>query len=215
MLTRQLIEKEKIAILRLEDFVRFAHAKSDSHDYSHILTVCSNSIYIAKSILDPVDPFILTCGALLHDIGKSVDNYAHIHGLFGGAIAEEFLDGQHFDQETVLAVTRVVIRHTRTSFIPPETIEEKIVADSDLLDRFGVMGIVRGLVGKAERSMGEIVEYYNKKNKEDLNRFHFEISKKIAEEKLEETKVFIEQIQQRLDERLHSIEHVFVRENLV
>ena len=126
MFTRSLTEKEKTALLRLEDFVRNAHANSDSHDYAHVLTVCKNAINIAKSISEPVDPFILTCGTLLHDIGKSVPNYARIHGLFGGAIAEEFLDGQHFDQEIILAVTRVVIRHTRSSFIPPETTEEKI-----------------------------------------------------------------------------------------
>ena len=118
MFSRQLTEKEKIAILRLEEFVITAHANSDSHDYAHVLTVCKNAIRIAKSIPDPVDPFILICGTLLHDIGKSANHYAHIHGLFGGAIAEEFLDGQHFDQETVLAVTRVVIRHTRTIFHP-------------------------------------------------------------------------------------------------
>ncbi|MHA1110388.1 MAG: HD domain-containing protein [Promethearchaeota archaeon] len=215
MFSRQLTEKEKTALLRLEEFVRNAHANSDSHDYAHVLTVCKNAIHIAKFIPDPVDPFILTCGTLLHDIGKSVNNYAHIHGLFGGAIAEEFLDGQHFDQETVLAVTRVVVRHTRTSFIPPETIEEKIAADSDLLDRFGVMGIIRGLVGKVNRSMGEIVKYYNNKNENDLNRFHFEYSKEIAMQKLEETKPFIEKIKNRLDERLDSIEEMFVKEKLI
>ncbi len=215
MFTRTLTKKEKIAILRLEEFVITAHANSDSHDYAHVLTVCKNAISIAKSIPEPVDPFILICGTLLHDIGKSVPNYAHIHGLFGGAIAEEFLDGQHFDQETVLAVTRVVIRHTSTSFIPPETIEEKIAADSDLLDRFGIMGIVRGLVGKVNRSMAEIVNYYNEKNGNDLNRFHFEYSKNIALQKLEETKPFIEKIKKRLDERLDSIEDMFEREKLV
>ncbi len=215
MFSRQLTEKEKIALLRLEEFVRNAHAKSDSHDYAHVLTVCNNAIQIAKNIPDPVDPFILACGTLLHDIGKSVPNYSHIHGLFGGAIAEEFLDGQHFNQETVLAVTRVVIRHTQSSFIPPETTEEKIAADSDLLDRFGVMGIVRGLVGKTNRSMGEIINYYYQKNGKDLNRFHFEYSKKIAQKKLEETKPFVEKIQKRLDERLDSIEDLFVKEKLI
>jgi len=215
MFTRSLTEKEKTALLRLEDFVRNAHANSDSHDYAHVLTVCKNAINIAKSISEPVDPFILTCGTLLHDIGKSVPNYARIHGLFGGAIAEEFLDGQHFDQEIILAVTRVVIRHTRSSFIPPETTEEKIAADSDLLDRFGVMGIVRGLVGKVDRSMGEIINYYYKKNGDDINRFHFEYSKKIALQKLEETRPFVEKILHRLEERLSSIEEMFVKEKLI
>ena len=212
---RQLTKKEKTALLRLEEFVRNAHANSDSHDYAHVLTVCKNAIKIAQNIRDPVDPFILTCGALLHDIGKSVPNYARIHGLFGGAIAEEFLDGQNFNQETILAVTRVVIRHTMSSFIPPETIEEKIVADSDLLDRFGVMGIVRGLVGKTDRSMGEIITYYYQKNGQDIDRFHFEYSKKIAQQKLEETRPFIEKIQQRLAERLDSIEDMFEKEKLI
>ena len=214
MFTRQLTEKEKTALLRLEEFVRFAHAKSDSHDYAHILTVCKNAIEIAKGIPDPVDPFILTCGTLLHDIGKSVNGYSHIHGLFGGSIAEEFLDGQHFDQETVLAVTRVVIRHTRTSFIPPETIEEKITSDSDMLDRYGIMGIVRGLMRK-ESSMDTIVNHYVEKWKEDINRFHFEYSKKLALKKMEEGKPFVEKIQQRLQERLDSVNGIFRKESLM
>jgi uncharacterized protein len=214
MFNRQLTDKEKTALLRLEEFVKFAHAKSDAHDYAHILSVCKNAIEIAKEIPDPVDPFILTCGAMLHDIGKSVNGYSHIHGLFGGSIAEEFLDGQHFDQETVLAVTRVVIRHTRTSFIPPETIEEKITADSDMLDRYGVMGIVRGLMRK-ESSMSEIINHYVAKWKEDINRFYFESSKKLALEKMEEGKPIVEIIQQRLAERLDSINGIFKKENLM
>lgn len=214
MFTRTLTDKEKTALLRLEDFVKFAHAKSDSHDYAHILTVCRNSIEIAKVIPDPVDPFILICGSMLHDIGKSVKGFSHIHGLFGGAIAEEFLDGQHFDQEIVLAVTRVVIRHTRTSFIPPETIEEKIAADSDMLDRYGVMGIVRGLMRK-DSSMSVIVNHYVEKWKEDINRFHFEYSKNLALKKMEEGRPFVEKIQQRLHERLDTIDGIFIKENLM
>ena len=77
------------------------------------------------------------------------------------------------------------------------------------------MGIVRGLVGKVNRSMGEIVNYYSKKNGNDIDRFHFEYSKNLALEKLEETKPFIEKIKKRLDERLDSIEDMFVREKLV
>ncbi|MBN2157242.1 MAG: HD domain-containing protein [Candidatus Lokiarchaeota archaeon] len=215
MFSRQLTEMEKRSLLRLEDFVRSAHASNDSHDYSHILSVAHNAITIAKSIEDPVDPFILISGALLHDIGKSVDNFNNIHGLFGGSIAEEFLDGQNFPTEIVNAVTRVVIRHTHTSFIPPETTEEKICADSDMLDRFGVMGLVRGLVGRIHKSMDQIIDTYMNRWKNDLKFFHFDISKKIAEKKQEEIAPFLSIIRDRLDERMDSINNLFIKEKMI
>ena len=119
--SRELTKKEKEIILQLEKFVRKAHAQSDSHDYAHVLTVCSNTIKIAKKIDDLVDPFISICGALLHDIGKTGDTYAHIHGLFGGSIAEEFLDSLLIENSITDAICRIVVRHTPTSMIPPET----------------------------------------------------------------------------------------------
>ncbi|MFX0211981.1 MAG: HDIG domain-containing metalloprotein, partial [Candidatus Hodarchaeota archaeon] len=97
MFTRVLTQKEQQILLRIQEFVKRCHAKSDSHDYSHVFMVARTAIQISKNIDDPIDPFIVIAGSLLHDIGKTTANFAGFHGLFGGSIAEEFLEGIEID----------------------------------------------------------------------------------------------------------------------
>ena len=202
--SRQLTDEEKGILLNLENFVRKVHANSDSHDYAHVLTVCRNAIQIGKAIEDKVDPFICLCGALLHDIGKSSHGFEHIHGIFGGALAEEFLDGLNFDKDITDAVCRVVIRHTPTSMIPPETPEEKVVYDADCLDRLGLMGLIRGFVGKTG-GMADILKTYMKRRLEDFEKLNYDASREIGDWKQQELEGFIMLIQKRLNSRLESI----------
>ena len=119
MFSRSLTKSEKKILLQIQDFVRRCHAKSDSHDYSHVFVVTRTSIMIAKQIDKPVDPFVVIAGALLHDIGKTTSNFSDFHGLFGGSIAEEYLDGIELRKSTRDKICRVVIRHTPNSGIQP------------------------------------------------------------------------------------------------
>ena len=92
MFSRTLTDEEMEIVDIIENFVRDKHKDSDSHDYSHIIEVTQTAIKIAEIIPDPVEPFILICGALLHDIGKTNLLFSSMHGLLGSALAEEFLD---------------------------------------------------------------------------------------------------------------------------
>jgi uncharacterized protein len=211
---RHLSEEEKAILKRLEKFVRHAHGRSDSHDYAHVLTVANYSIDIALNIEEEIDPFICIAGALLHDIGKTTPTYAHIHGLLGGALAEEFLDGLKLDHTTTEAISRVVIRHTQTSMIPPETPEEMVVADADTLDRLGLMGLLRGFMGKTGESMDEIMNRYMSKRKHDFEKLHFEYSKKIGDSLQHELMEFMIKVEDRLKFRLASIIDLFENSQL-
>ncbi len=211
--SRQLTSAEKEIVLNLEQFVRKAHAHSDSHDYAHVLTVCKNAIRIAKKIPEEVDPFICICGALLHDIGKMTNTFTGIHGLFGSSIAEEFLDGLRIDPKIRDSICRVVIRHTPTSMIPPETVEEKIVYDADCLDRLGIMGLIRGFVGKSG-SMAQIMKKYMESRLTDFETLHFNVSRELGDNKKQELEGFIMLLQKRLDARLATIEDIFSKEGL-
>ncbi len=211
---RKLTTIETQILLKLQEFVKSAHAKSSSHDYAHVLTVYRYAIQTGKAIPDPIDPFILSAGALLHDIGKTNSIFSHIHGLFGGSLAEEFLDGLKIDEEVRDAICRVVIRHTPTSMIPPETAEEKAVFDADTLDRIGLMGLLRGFIGK-NGAMDKIMNKYMKKRKTDYKKLHFEVSRDIGLEKEQMMDAFIQIIQNRLDLRMGSIENLFSKEGLI
>ncbi len=211
--SRELTTKEKNILTTMQKFVRQAHSESQSHDYSHVLTVCRYALKIGKTLKEEVDPFILCAGALLHDIGKTNTVFSHIHGLFGGSLAEEFLDGIRVERDTRDAICRVVIRHTPTSMIPPETLEEKAVFDADTLDRLGLMGLLRGFIGK-QGAMHKIMKKYIKKRKEDYNKLHFRVSKDIGEENNQMMGAFIKIIEDRLNTRMATIDNFFTEEFL-
>lgn len=211
---RHLTKKEIEILLRMQDFVKEAHADSDSHDYSHVFTVCLYSIGIAKNVPDKCDPFIVIAGALLHDIGKTNRVFSHIHGLLGGGLAEEYLEGLSVMPSLIDAVSQVVVRHTPTSMIPPRTAEEKVVYDADTLDRLGLMGLLRGFVGK-EGSMEGILTKYMEKRKADYAKLNYDYSREIGDSLHSELLDFVFMVEDRLKARLASIEHIFEKEGLV
>lgn len=214
MFSRSLTKNEKEILLQIQDFVRRCHAKSDSHDYSHVFMVTRTSIMIAKQINKPVDPFVVIAGALLHDIGKTTSTFSDFHGLFGGSIAEEYLDGIELKKSTRDKICRVVIRHTPTSGIPPITPEEKVVYDADTLDRLGLMGLLRGFIGK-EGSMQEILETYLNSRQSDYDKLNYEYSRELGMMGNQELEGFSAVIQKRLDDRMSSIEDIFTKEGLI
>ena len=212
--SRQLKSQEIQTLLTMQEFVKAAHADSDSHDYSHVLTVCRYAIQIAKNVEEEVDPFVAIAGALLHDIGKTNRVFAHIHGLLGGTLAEEYLDGLKVKKSVRDTIARVVIRHTPTSKIPPETPEEKIVYDADTLDRLGLMGLLRGFIGKTG-SMEHIMTKYMDKRKEDYEKLNFDYSRDLGDDLHRELMDFMFVLEDRLASRMASIEHIFEKEKLV
>jgi uncharacterized protein len=212
--SRKLTHEETQILLKLQAFVRMAHAESSSHDYAHVFSVCRYAIQIGKAINLPVDPFILSAGALLHDIGKTNSTFSQMHGLLGGALAEEFLDGLKMDPDMRDAICRVVIRHTPTSMIPPETPEEMVVYDADTLDRLGLMGLLRGFIGK-KGAMDVIMTTYMKKRKSDFEKLHFKVSKDIGLEADQMMNAFIQIIEDRLKTRMNSIADLFSDEGLL
>ncbi len=214
LLSRSLTTKEERILLRIQEFVRRCHAKSDSHDYSHVFTVTRTAIKISKNIEDPVDPFIVIAGALLHDIGKTTTDFEGFHGLFGGSIAEEYLDGIELKKSIRDKICRVVIRHTPTSGIPPITPEEKVVYDADTLDRLGLMGLLRGFIGK-EGSLQNILEKYMESRQNDYNKLNYEFSRELGMMGAQELEGFSAVIQKRLDDRMSDIDDIFIKEGLI
>lgn len=211
---RNITETELGVLMTLEKFVRKAHAHSNSHDYAHILVVCRNAIKISRKVEEKVDPFVVMAAALLHDIGKTTNTFEHLHGLFGGSLAEEFLDGIKVDPAQTARITRCVIRHTSTSMIPPESVEEKIIWDADKLDGLGIMGLLRGFIGR-QGSMDEILKIYLKKRGEIFDDLYFDASREIGRQKNRELEEASTVIETRLKTRLLSVERIFHAEGLV
>jgi uncharacterized protein len=205
MFSRSLTADERRWLQEIELFVKEKHANLGSHDYSHVLQVTEFAIEIANNIEEEVDPVVVICGALLHDIGRMISD--EMHGLVGGSIAEELLESLPLSEEQAIRITKVIVRHTATSHVAPQTVEEKIVYDADGLDRLGTMGLLRGFVGK-KGSMVDVLERYMAKRVKAYDKLYFPISQKIGKARDEEMRKLIMLFTQRLNERKETVEEL-------
>lgn len=205
MFTRKLTSKELKIIEKIIEFVKAKHSREEGHDYSHVLEVCRWCMEIGEKIEEPVDPFISLSGALLHDIGRVGAENGNFHGLDGGSRAEEFLESLIDDQEMILKITKIIVRHTPTSMISAQTVEERLVCDADTIERLGLMGMVRGIMGK-KGSMKSILEDRIKKRMADYDKLYFDVSRKIAKPYYNETKRLVKILEKYLSERLAEIQ---------
>ena len=206
MFTRHLSEEEVAIIRKVEMFVQDKHDKLQGHDYSHVLAVTQFAIEIAQRIPDSVDPFVLVCGALFHDIGRVEASTGRMHGLRGATIADEYLRAIGTGHEIREQIVRIVVRHTETSMLPPETVAEKVVFDADDLDRLGLLGMLRGMmVRNVDWSMQDIIKNRLEKRKKDYQKLYFQASRELGQELYEETLQLIDFIQDSLNKRCHEI----------
>jgi uncharacterized protein len=204
---RQLSDKELKIINKIIEFVKVKHHRAEGHDYSHVLEVVRHTIEIGRTIKEECDPFIAICGALLHDIGKVDHPEGTFHGLDGGSRAEEFLESLVDDSYVINLIEKVIVRHTPTSMIPPESVEEKVVYDADAIERLGFMGVIRGLMGK-RGTMEEIITSKVKTRLQDYDKLFFPESKKLARKAHLETVQMCESLTKKLRKRINEIEEI-------
>lgn len=205
MFSRKLTREELYLIRHIEDFVRRKHLHCEGHDWTHVLEVTRIAIEIAERVPEPVDPFLVVCGGLFHDIGRVNAASGSLHGLEGAAIADQFLRAVWPDRDAIDKVVRIVTRHTPTSALPPETIEEKIIFDADTLERFGWIGILRGVMGKTG-SIEDILEEVIRKRVADYDNLYLAVSREVARIRYENTLTILRGVEDALhlrDQRVH------------
>jgi uncharacterized protein len=113
------------------------------HDWFHIQRVLNNAKLIAKT--ENVDDFIVSLGALLHDIADA--KFYDGDETVGPKVAREFLESQQVD-ETIIIHVENIIKHI--SFKNSLSSEERfsspeldVIQDADRLDAIGAIGIAR------------------------------------------------------------------------
>ena len=207
MFERKLTRKEVELIKEIEAFIKDKHRQAQGHDHSHVLQVTRYAIQIAEAIPHEVDPLVLIGGALLHDIGRIGTITGVLHGLRGATIAEEYLESTWVSADIRGKISRIITRHTPRSMIPPRSVEEKIIHDADALDRLGLMGMLRGIMGK-HGSIENILTDRMQKREGDYDRLYLEESQRIGEQLQAETIEVIHRFREALDKRAEQIAHI-------
>jgi uncharacterized protein len=159
--------------------------KDSAHDPEHIFRVLYLSLNIASKIVENINFDILIASCLLHDIGREEQykNQNICHAEVGGIMAKEFLLKNGWTEKDSDHVKNCISTHRFRGNNVPETLEAKILFDSDKLDVVGCLGIARtlmykGIVGNNiyEIKDGKICFGENKDDKETfLTEYNFKL----------------------------------------
>jgi len=115
------------------------------HDWFHIERVYKNALLIAKD--EKVDEFIVSLGALLHDIADA--KFYNGDETVGPKIAREFLEQIQVDEKTIEHIVQIIenisfksslSNNKKERFSSPEL---EVIQDADRLDAIGAIGIAR------------------------------------------------------------------------
>jgi uncharacterized protein len=117
-----------------------------AHNLDHVFRVYNLCLLIAKHEKN-VDLEILIPAALLHDIARveeSQDKTGQIdHAVLGSVIAEDILLKLEYEEEKIQKIKHCILAHRFRTGNEPNTVEAKILFDSDKLDVIGASGIAR------------------------------------------------------------------------
>ncbi len=112
------------------------------HDWFHIERVYKNALLIAKE--ETVDEFIVSLGALLHDIADA--KFHNGDETVGPKVAREFLENVHVSENVIVHVENIISNisfkggNFNQKFTSPEL---DVIQDADRLDAIGAIGIAR------------------------------------------------------------------------
>ena len=113
------------------------------HDWFHIERVYKNALLIAKT--ENVDEFIVSLGALLHDIADA--KFYDGDETVGPKKARTFLESENVEEETIIHIENIikfvsfkVSLSSEEKFTSPEL---SVIQDADRLDAIGAIGIAR------------------------------------------------------------------------
>ena len=113
------------------------------HDWFHIQRVLSNAKLIAKT--EEVNNFVVTLGALLHDIADA--KFYNGDETVGPRIARAFLERQQVNESTIVHIENIINYISYKSSLSGEkrfsSPELDVIQDADRLDALGAIGIAR------------------------------------------------------------------------
>jgi len=124
---------------------RTFYAREDAvHDFEHVLRVYQTAMKLGK--VEGADLEILQAAALLHDArGAEPGGTGRTeHHITSAIFAEEVLKKEDWPVERIRSVQHAIRAHRyRAKEDQPETIEAKVLFDSDKLDVIGAIGAAR------------------------------------------------------------------------
>ncbi len=114
-----------------------------AHDFEHVMRVYKNARKICKK--EKVNEKLVLSAVLLHDIVSypKSDKRSKLSSLESAEKSKQILKKYNFSKEETMIISNAIRDHGFSQDKVPETVEGKILQDSDRLDALGAIGIAR------------------------------------------------------------------------
>ena len=186
-------------IEKAQDFVLKKRGRDLFFGYEHAEKVRMNALYLSEVLGG--NTHIVQLAAVLHDVafdGKNLASYA----IGSANDAKSFLMSLNYPEKETNRVMMIIKKHDSKVWqdnFKPETLEEKIVADAENIERLSPMGIFRHVaVCKSMAYSGkEIIRSVVSQFEADKHNLFFDATKN----KVEFDKALLEQFVKRLLEQ--------------
>lgn len=151
------------------------------------------------------DMEVLLAGALIHDVGVTVNR--KLHFTAGKELAREILTGSGLPEEALQRALHVMECHSRYGGPEPKTLEAQVARDADAIEYLGAIGIVRAVVrgltdgsfsGRAE----DFPEFLRKVMGKLKSTFQIDGARVIGEERLRFMEEFLKRMELELSFQL-------------
>ncbi|MFX1538229.1 MAG: HD domain-containing protein [Promethearchaeota archaeon] len=189
---------------------RLLQNEKGTHAWSHVERVFQLAKLIAKDL--SVDWEVLEPAIWLHDIARPKEDSGEVacHAQEGARMAEEVLISLGYSTEKIGKICYAIRTHRYRSQIKAETLEAQVLQDADRLDAIGAIAVARvfSLGGKKNRPLYDLDippnKVYESNAKTSLNHFFEKILKitpnsfntsmgqKLAKERHDFTKLYID-----------------------
>lgn len=126
---------------------RFAGFADPAHGWEHVQRVYRVAQQIAEE--ERADTLITGAAALLHDIGRMVQQNGIHHADLSVNESRHILARYPFTSQQVEAIIHAIVAHSFSQGVEPRTLEAHVVRDADRLDGLGAIGIARWAISGA------------------------------------------------------------------
>jgi uncharacterized protein len=162
--------------------------KNDIHGFAHVERVYNTCVKIGKKLNPNLN--VLKIAALLHDIGRideEEDTLKRNHAEISAEKAKKFLASNNFNlaQDDCDNIIHAIRTHSFSNNISPQTLEAKILSDSDKLDAIGAIGIFRtiGFTLQNNGGIDQVIEHLESKILKLKEQMFLEYSKSLGEDR--------------------------------
>jgi uncharacterized protein len=175
-------------VQEVRDFVECECKKpSSKYGYEPFPYHFASVVNYAEKLADELggDKEVILISAWLHDIG-SIIHGRDDHHITGAKIAEQKLQELNYSTEKIELVKKCIMNHRGSKQNARESIEEKIIAEADVMSTFdNVAGIFKAAFIYENRTQVEAKDSVRQKLENKWNQLHFEKSRQIIRPKFE------------------------------